>query len=104
MMPARVGLRILVAVSSLMAPILAGCVIYYSLRRTHPTTANLANWMSFAGFFAANGLVPWDWAQADRLVIALVVGLGILGAEVSIRLIRETPIELDRDPRRSGAA
>ena len=90
MMPARVGLRILVAVSSLMAPLLAGSVIYYRLRRTHPTTADLANWMSFVGFFTIGAFLSPDWAQSDgRLVIALVAGLGILGAEVSIRLIRE---------------
>ena len=38
--------------------------------------------VSFVGFFASVAFLPGDWARHEgRLIIAAVVGLGILGAE-----------------------
>jgi hypothetical protein len=88
------ALRLLVVVASLLAPVLGGSFIYYSLRKTHAATAHFANVISFAGFFAWAALVPWDWARHDgRMVIAVVVAIGVMAAEISIQLLRDTERE-----------
>ena len=105
MLTRPVGLRALIAIASLLAPLLAGSVVYYSLRTTHPRIAHLANWMSFISFFTAAALLPWQWVQGDgRLVMAVLVGLGILGAEFGIRLIRATEPGIRQNAASSRAA
>src|SRR5438128_1160285 len=83
--------RALVVVATILAPVLGGAVIYYSLRKTHPRTARFANLMSVAGFIAWNTVVPWDWARHDgRVLVGILGSIGLIATELSIRLIRNT--------------
>lgn len=89
MLSRSLRLRLLIVVSSLMAPVLGGALIYCSLRKTHPGIAHFANGVSFISFFAAAAFLPSPWAQGDgRLLMAAAVGLGVTGAALGVRLIR----------------
>ena len=50
-MPSHLGLdRKLVILAALLAPVLSGAIIYYSLRKSHRDVAHLGNVMSWIGF------------------------------------------------------
>ena len=97
-MQARVALsRSLVVAATLLAPLVGGAIIYYSLRKTHPRTADFANLMSVAGFAVWYG--SWDWPPLDSRPVLFILGaLGVIATNLSIRVTRTT----DYEPERSG--
>ena len=82
--------RILVVLAALLAPVFAGGIIYYSLKRTHPDLAHLGNWMSFVAFFFWPVVVRIGNFQFGKAVPLLVVALGIVLAMIAVRRIRRT--------------
>jgi hypothetical protein len=87
--------RPFVVAATMLAPILGGAFIYYSVRKTHPKTADFANAVSGLGFLAW-GYTVWAWQpEGGRLVLGLLSALGLIATDISIRLIRHAPPEIE---------
>jgi hypothetical protein len=91
-MTKRLGNRALVVLAVLLCPVIAGAIIYYSLRRTHTDIAHFGNWMSFGVFFllwplaTRAGLMHFD----GRTVPIFITCAGIVLAMVAVSTIRRT--------------
>ena len=94
-MTTQLGSRALVGLAALLSPVLAGAIIYYSLRRNQTDLAHFGNRMSFAGFVLwsvgiSTGRVPLD-GTAVHLVTAF---LGIVLAIVAVWRFKQTALLL----------
>lgn len=95
LMARRTGLtRLLVVLATMLTPLLGGAIIYYSLRRSHPKTADFANRMSVAGFAAWITIGYTSWARSDgRVLLAVLGGIGAVATDLAIRVTRSTQTE-----------
>lgn len=94
-MPRRTWIaRLLVVLATMLTPVLGGAIIYYSLRKSHPKTADFANLMSVAGFAAWLSIAYTSWARSDgRVLLAVLGGIGAVATDLGIRMTRKTTTE-----------
>jgi hypothetical protein len=86
--------RLAVVAAVTLTPLIGGAVIYYSLRRTHPRTADFGNLMSVAGFALWIGAPFWNLARVEyRILLTTLGALGVLATSLAIRLTRQTAPE-----------
>jgi hypothetical protein len=91
--------RALVVVATMLTPLLGGAIIYYSLRKSHPKTADFANLLSVVGFAAWSALFYTDWARSDgRVVLGVLGAIGALATDFAIRVTRRSEHEEQRAP------
>jgi hypothetical protein len=90
----KVLARLMVIAATTLTPLVGGAVVYYSLRKTHPKTADFGNLMSVAGFALWSGATFWDLSRVDhRIVLTALGAFGLLATNLAIRLTRQTAPE-----------
>lgn len=96
-MRASSAIRPLVIVAAVLAPVLSGAIIYYSLRRTRSDLAHLGNWVSAVSFFFLWPIALWSglFQREDRLIPIALNLLGIGLAIVAVRMPTQKRTGLD---------
>jgi hypothetical protein len=97
--------RWLVVVATMLTPLVGGAIIYYSVRKSHPRTADFANLMSVAGFAAWTAVMYTEWARHDgRVILGILGAVGVITTDLAIRATRRTERESQPTDERHGAA
>jgi hypothetical protein len=96
--------RFLVVLATMLTPLIGGAFIYYSLRKTHPRTADFANLLSVAGFAAWTSVMYSDWARHDgRVLLAVLGSLGVIASELAVRISRSLAPECEQASQRTAS-
>lgn len=81
---------LLLALGAVLAPVIGGAVIYYSLRKSHPRTADSANILSFVAFV---GWMAVDWTPKIRIssgfsISPLGMSVSLIGLGIALLAVR----------------